>query len=59
MRIGIDIDNTICNTDEYIDKYESIFLKEENIDSIREGRVLYLEVLDKYINNNNNKYKIY
>lgn len=31
MKIGIDIDNTICNTDEFIDKYQNIFIKEENI----------------------------
>lgn len=31
MKIGIDIDNTICNTDELIDEYQNIFIKEENI----------------------------
>ena len=44
MKIGIDIDNTICNTDEYIDKYQNIFLKEENI--------------SEYLLWNNNDYKL-
>lgn len=51
MRVGIDIDNTICNTDEYIDKYENIFLKEENIDKVLlwNNNDYRLKFLSKYL----------
>lgn len=31
MKIGIDMDNTICSTNEKIEVYENIFIKENNI----------------------------
>lgn len=33
MRIGIDMDNTICSTDEKVGEYEKVFTKDNNIDS--------------------------
>jgi len=56
MRIGIDIDNTICSTDEKLCYYENIFINDENIsrdniwnDSIYKNKFLnlYLEKIYK------------
>ena len=32
MRIGIDLDNTICRTNEQIEKYEKIYLRKKKLD---------------------------
>ena len=51
MNIGIDIDNTICNTEEVINKYQNIFIKENNI-SIEElwnNNNYRLDFLEKYL----------
>jgi hypothetical protein len=33
MKIGLDMDNTICSTSEKVTEYEEIFIKDNNIDS--------------------------
>ena len=33
MKIGIDMDDTICSTRESLIKYQNIFIKEKNISS--------------------------
>ncbi len=51
MNIGIDIDNTICNTEETLDKYQNIFIKEKNISKefLLNDNDYKLEFLTKYI----------
>ena len=51
MRIGIDMDNTICNTDELLEKYQNIFLKEEDISKeyLWNDNDYKLKFLNKYL----------
>lgn len=48
MRIGLDIDNTICNTEELYNELADIYMKEKDI-SLEEFNSNYIE--DFYINN--------
>ncbi len=51
MNIGIDIDNTICNTEEIINKYQNIFIKENNIskEELWNNNNYRLDFLEKYL----------
>lgn len=57
MKIGIDMDNTICCTDESIKNYELMYLKEKKLShdelwSIRDNKVQFLNLYlkDIYLN---------
>ena len=51
LNIGIDIDNTICNTEEYVKIYEEKYLKENNIteEVLWNDNNYKLDFLNKYL----------
>lgn len=51
MRIGIDMDDTICSTRESLIKYQNIFIKEKNIsfDILWNNNNFKVEFLNKYL----------
>lgn len=51
MKIGIDIDDTICSTNESLVKYQDIFIKDKNISSdiLWNSNDFKVEFLNKYL----------
>ena len=51
MKIGIDMDDTICSTKESIIKYQNIFIKDKNIssDELWNNNIYKDEFLNKYL----------
>ena len=52
MKIGIDMDDTICSTEESIIRYQNIFVKENNINAFIWNKKTLL-----YKQNDRNRYK--